>query len=134
VTITQIRSGLSTNLATISGLKTYAVIPENPMAPCAVVEFNGVTYDSAFARSGGDEYTFSVRILVHRVNATTGQDAVDEYCTPAGTRSIKAALEANKTLSGYAFDLRVTEVRNIGLTVVGETTFLTAEFPVTVYA
>jgi hypothetical protein len=134
MTISQIRSGLSTNLATISGLKTYAVIPENPMAPCAVVEFTGVTYDTAFARSGGDEYAFSVRILVHRVNSTTGQDAVDEYCTPSGTRSIKAALESNKTLSGVAFDLRVTEVRNIGLTVVGETTFLTAEFPVTVYA
>jgi hypothetical protein len=62
------------------------------------------------------------------------QDAVDDYCTSSGTRSIKAALESNKTLSGYAFSLRVTEARNIGLTIVGETTFLTAEFPVTVYA
>lgn len=133
MTVTQLRDGLAANLAA-TGLRPYAVIPDDPIAPCAVVEFNGITYDLSFARSGGDEYAFSVRILVHRVNTTTGQDAVDEYCTPTGTRSVKAALEADKTLSGVAFDLRVTEVRNIGLTVVGESTFLTAEFPVTVYA
>ena len=133
MTVTQLRDGLATAVAT-TGLRAYSVIPDDPMAPCAVIEFNGITYDSAFARSGGDEYAFSVRILVHRVNPTTGQDAVDVYCTPTGTASVKAALEADKTLSGVAFSLRVTEVRNIGLTAVGETTFLTAEFPVTVYA
>jgi hypothetical protein len=134
MTVSQIRDQMASALETISGFRAYSVIPDDPAAPCGAIEFNGITYDTAFARSGGDEYAFSVRILVHRVDTTTGQDAVDEYCTPTGTRSIKVALEADKTLGGYAFSLRVTDVRNIGLTAVGDSTFLTAEFPVTVYA
>jgi hypothetical protein len=134
MTVTALRDEMAAALNAIPGFRVYPVIPDSPAPPCAAIEFNGITYDTAFARSGGDEYAFSVRILVHRVDTTTGQDAVDEYCTPTGTRSIKAALEADQTLAGEAFSLRVTDVRNIGLTAVGDSTFLTAEFPVTVYA
>jgi hypothetical protein len=51
-----------------------------------------------------------------------------------GTNSIKLAIESNKTLSGKAFDLRVTDMRNYGELLVGEVNYLSAEFVVLCYA
>ncbi len=42
------RAGLATNMSTITGLRTYAEIPDDPMMPAAVVQLGSVTYNSAF--------------------------------------------------------------------------------------
>ena len=133
MTVSALRDGLAENLATIRGLNVSATVPDDPHPPVAIVVPTGVSFDTTFAR-GMDEYTFSVLLLVHRVDSTTGQDALDAYCNPSGSSSIKTALESDKTLSGSAFDLRVTEISSIGLTPVGDATYLSASFAVTVYA
>jgi hypothetical protein len=51
------RAGLATNMSTITGLRTYAEIPDDPMMPAAVVQLGSVTYNSAFAK-GLTEYSF----------------------------------------------------------------------------
>jgi len=45
VSISDIRDGIATNLATISGLRTSADLPDNPSPPIAVVQLNNVQYD-----------------------------------------------------------------------------------------
>jgi hypothetical protein len=79
-------------------------------------------------------YTFSVQVIVGRQSERSGQNSIDAYCSSTGANSIKLAIESNKTLSGKAFDLRVTDMRNYGELLVGEVNYLSAEFVVLCYA
>lgn len=133
MTVSAIRSGLATRLGTISGLRTSATVPESPDPPVAIVIPGSITFDTTFVR-GMDEYEFTVLLLVGRVDSRTAQNSMDGYCNPSGATSIKAAIEGDKTLGGAAFDCRVTSMRNYQQTLVGDTSYLSAEFVVQVYA
>jgi hypothetical protein len=131
--ITELRAGIKNNLATISGLRTSDYQPDSINPPVAIVFPISVDYDDTFAR-GMQTYTFSVQIVVGRVSERTGQNAIDSFISSTGASSIKLAIESNKTLSGKAFDLRVTDMRNYGELLVGEVNYLSAEFIVLCYA
>lgn len=133
-TLSELRTGLATNLATIAGLRTSATIPDQVTPPIAVVMPNQITYDTAFARAGGDEYEFIVMVIVGRVDERTAQNRLDAYCSGSGASSVKLAIEKDKTLGGKAFDCRVTTLRNYNQVTVGDTTYLSGEFVVQVYA
>lgn len=133
-TLSELRAGLAANLATISGLRTSATIPDQVTPPIAVVMPQSITYDSAFARSGGDEYEFSVMVIVGRVDERTAQNRLDDYCSGSGPSSVKAAIEKDKTLGGKAFDCRVTALRNYNQVTVGDTTYLSGDFTVQVFS
>ena len=133
MTVSAIRTGLATRLATISGLRTSAYVPDDPNPPVAIVIPQAVTFDSTFARAM-DEYEFSILVLVGRVSDRMAQSNMDAYCNPSGASSIKAAVEGDKTLGGAAFDCRVTSIRNYAQTPVGDQMYLSAEFVVQVYA
>ena len=131
--LTALRAGLATRLATISGLRASATIPDNPSPPIAVVMPGRITYDTAFGR-GSDEYTFDVMLIVGRVADRASQNNLDAYCASSGSASIKAAIEADRYLGGSALDTRVTEMRDQGPLAIGDVTYLTATFAVTVIA
>lgn len=131
MSVSTIRTGIATNLATIAGLRTASTVPDDPKPPVAIVVPNNITYDTSFAR-GADTYEFSVLVLVGRVDERTSQNRLDAYCTPTG--GIKAAVESDKSLGGAAMSLRVTEMRNYQSLAVGEATYLAAEFVVQVIA
>jgi hypothetical protein len=131
--ISELRAGIKTNLATISGLRVSDYQPDNINPPVAIVFPISVDYDDTFAR-GMQTYTFSVQIIVGRVSERSGQNAIDSFISSTGASSIKLAIESNKTLSGKAFDLRVTDMRNYGELLVGEVNYLSAEFIVLCYA
>ena len=133
-TLSELRTGLATNLATISGLRTSATIPDQVTPPIAVVMPNTITYDTSFSRPGGDEYEFIVMVIVGRVDERTAQNRLDAYCSGSGASSVKLAIEKDKTLGGQAFDCRVTTLRNYNQVTVGDTTYLSGEFVVQVYA
>lgn len=132
--ISDLRNGIATNLATIAGLRTSATVPDSVNPPIAVVMPNTITYDTAFARTGGDEYEFLVMVIVGRVDERTAQTRLDGYCSGTGASSVKAAIESDKTLGGKAFSLRVTSLRNYNQVTVGDVTYLSGEFVVQVYA
>lgn len=132
--VSDLRNGLATNLATISGLRTAATVPDQINPPVAVVMPTSITYDTAFARTGGDEYEFSVMVIVGRVDERMAQNKLDAYCSGTGSQSIKAAIESDRTLGGKAFDCRVTSLRNYNQVSVADVTYLAAEFVVQVYA
>lgn len=132
--ISELRAGIATNLATISGLRTSATVPDSINPPIAVVMPNTITYDTSFARTGGDEYEFLVMVIVGRVDERTAQNRLDGYCSGTGASSVKAAIESDKTLGGKAFSLRVTSLRNYNQVTVGDVTYLSGEFVVQVFA
>lgn len=132
MTIQQIRTGLANNLATIPGLRVSIDIPDNPNPPQAVIAIETVAFDNAFAQ-GLTQYTFTVSLIASRVSERNAQRKLDDY-TSNGAQSVKLAIESDKTLGGVAYDVRVTEMSNIGTVILGEVIYLAADFAVTVYA
>lgn len=131
--ISSIRNGIATNLATISGLRTSAWIPDQINPPIAVVKPDTISFDTAFGR-GLDTMEFSVLVIVGRVDERSAQSRLDAYCETTGASSIKAAIESDRDLGGACSDLRVSEMRNYTSLNVGDVTYLVAEFAVQVFA
>jgi len=131
--VADLRTGIANNLATISGLRTAAKVPDDPKPPVAIVLPQSVTYDNAFQR-GMTTYNFSVLLLVSRVSERIGQDSLDSWVSSTGSNSIKNAIESDKTLGGKAFDVRVSDVRNYGDITIGEINYFSAEFTVLCYS
>lgn len=131
--ISDLRAGLATNLATITGLRTAAEIPDNPSPPIAIVQLQRVSFDGAF-QSGMTTYDFTVSVIVGRAAEREAQRRLDAFASSSGASSIKAAIESNRTLGGECFDLRVSEMSNIGAVLLGEASYLAADFVVTVFA
>ena len=132
MSIGQIRTALATNLATISGLRTAAEIPDLPNPPIAVVSLDSVTYDQAYAK-GMTNYTFTITVIVGRSAEREAQRKLDGYISP-GANSVKNAIESDKTLGGYAYDCRVVSMDSVGSLTISDTTYLAADFTVTVIA
>ena len=132
MTITSMRTALATNLGTISGIRTYADIPDNPAMPAAVVQLQSVSYDSAFGK-GLTEYSFVITAIFGRIATSTAQRNLDALIS-TGERSLKAAVESDRTLDGEAFDVRVSEMTNLNSVTIGDITYLSADFAVTVFA
>jgi hypothetical protein len=132
MSISLIRQGLATNLATIPGLRTAAEVPDLPNPPIAIVALNSVTYDRAFA-NGMTSYSFTITVIVGRAAEREAQRTLDTYIS-TGNRSIKFAVESDKTLGGNAYDCRVVSMDSVGSLNISDTTYLAADFSVTVIA
>ena len=131
--LSDIRTGLANRIATISGLRTAATIPDQVNPPIAIVIPERLTYDDAFNR-GLVTYSFLVQVIVGKVSERTSQNKIDGFINPTGTTSIKAAIEGDKTLNGVVFDTRVTEVTGYSVVQVGDIAYMSCEFRVTVLA
>lgn len=129
MSIQTIREGIATNLATISGLRVSAFVPDNPTPPIAVVIPQRVEFDTALAR-GMDRFTFDVTVIAARASERNAQRTLDSYCNVTGATSIKAAVESDQTLGGTVMDCRVTEMTAYGPVAIGEVIYLSATFTV----
>ena len=129
--ITAIREGIANNLSTV--VRASAEIPDNPTPPIGVVNLESVEYDGAFNR-GLTTYNFVVTLIVGRAAERQMQKNLDAYCDVDGAKSVKIAIESDKTLSGQVYDLRVERGTSIGSITINDQTYLAAEFTVTVFA
>jgi hypothetical protein len=132
MSISLIRQGLATNLATISGLRTAAEVPDLPNPPIAIVGLNSVTYDRAYSQ-GMTSYSFTITVIVGRAAEREAQRRLDAYIS-TGASSVKYAVESDKTLGGNAYDCRVVSMDSVGSLTISDTTYLAADFSVTVIA
>lgn len=132
MSINAMRTALATNMGTISGLRTYADIPDNPNMPAAVVQLGSVSYNQAFA-NGLTEYNFVVTVIFGRIATTQAQRNLDNLIS-TGAGSLKTAIESDRTLGGSAYDTRVAEMTNLTSVTIGDITYLSADFAVTVFA
>lgn len=132
-TIDAIRTGLANNLATISGLRTASEIPDNPSPPIGIVSLRSIQYNESFAK-GLAVYNFIVTVIVGRAAERVAQRRLNDYCDNSGSSSVKTAIESDRTLGGSAYDCRVVSLDNIGNLLLGDATYLAAEFTVTVFA
>jgi hypothetical protein len=132
MSVSLIRQGLAKNLGTIPGLRTAAEVPDLPNPPIAIVALNSVTYDRAYA-NGMTSYSFTITIIVGRAAEREAQRTLDTYIS-TGDKSVKFAVESDKTLGGNAYDCRVVSMDSVGSLNISDTTYLAADFTVTVIA
>jgi len=129
--VSALRSALASSMGSITGLRTSATVPDNPRPPIAVVMPERIAYDLN-ARRGADTFFFTIILIVSRADDRAAQNNLDAYLT--GSSSIKAAVEADRTLGGVANTCRVTEMTNYASLPVGEVLYLSAQFTVEVVA
>ena len=131
--VAQIRAGIATRLATIADLQVNDSPLEAIVPPTAVVGEVTVDYDLSFGR-GLDAFTFKVRLYASRADVESGVDELDAFMSGSGARSVKAAVEADRTLGGAAHDCRVRTADNFGVYDVGSTAYLGVEFTISAQA
>jgi len=128
--VSNVRDGLKTRLATITGLRVWDVIPDQVTPPGAVVGQLDFTFDIDNAR-GLDIANVDVYVIVQRFDARSSQNQLDDYLG-SGAKSIKTAIEADRTLGGAVNTLRVTRAE-AGTYLQGDVTFLSYRFSLTIW-
>ena len=128
--VSNVRDGIKTRLQTISGLRVWDVIPDQVTPPGAVVGQLDFTFDIDNAR-GVDLANVDVYVIVQRMDARSGQNKLDEYLG-SGSKSIKTAIEADRTLGGTVNTLRVTRAE-AGTYLQGDVTFLSYRYSLTIW-
>jgi len=105
-----VRDNLKTALQTITGLRVMDYVPDSANIPTnnafAVVGQLSLNYDYTLNR-GFDFATCNIIVMVGRMSERNGQERLDGLLASSGSTSIKAAVEADKTLSGAVQTLRV---------------------------
>jgi len=132
-TISELRSGLTNNLQTITGLRVYATLPDVVNPPTAMISLDKVSYNKA-SQKALVEYGFKVTVVVGRVSERTAQNLIDVLVAPNGAGSVKTAIESDRTLGGKAFDVFIPELSAIGAVSINGIDYFSAEFSVQVFA
>jgi hypothetical protein len=131
-TITQVATGLQTNLSTITGLRASAYQPEQLNPPMAYPVLTTVNYHRAF--QGGDVIMdWVIHVVVGRYTDRTAHAAMDDYLSYSGSKSIRAALESDLTLGGVSQTLVVSSAADIRSLNSADAEFLEIQFTVQVH-
>jgi hypothetical protein len=131
-TVSQVATGLANNLATISGLRTSAFQPEQLNPPFAFPTLNRIEYHKAFG--GGDVVMdWTVNVIVGRYVDRNAFATLDGFLSYSGATSVRAAIEADKTLGGVCQTLVLPSGANITSLSSADAEFLQIQFQVTVH-
>jgi len=134
ITVSAVRDACVTQLSTITGLRTYDLIPDSVNVPAAIVGNLELTWDEAMGR-GLDQATFEVLVITSRMSDRAAQDKLDVYLAGTGSSSIKTVLEAGTptgTLNGTVSTIRVTRATPISISV-ASIEYLAYRYEVEVY-
>lgn len=126
-----VREGLKLNLEEISGLRVYDIVPDTIVPPCAIIGQLDLTFDTNNAR-GLDTANVDVMVVVQRFSERSGQNLLDKLLAGSGESSIKAAIEADRTLGGAVDTLRVTSAQS-GVYQSADVEYLSYRYQVTVF-
>ena len=132
-TLLQIADGLEARLATISGLRVFDHVPDVFAAPCAFVLPDAIEFWQSF-QTGTPEVTFTVTVVVGRASERTAQKALYEFMSFSGDRSIRAAIEGDRTLGGVVQTCIVESAQNIRMVQQDSQSFLAADLTVRLHA
>lgn len=106
--VTAVRRAIAHNLSTLLATQVSHRMLSNPTPPAVHVYPSSTEFDRTMGR-GIDYQVFTVQALVGTVSEEAAQDQLDQYLSGSGPRSVKAAVETDKTLGGLVNNLRVTD-------------------------
>jgi hypothetical protein len=131
-TVSQVATGLQTALSAISGLRTFSYQPEQENPPFAYPQINSISYHRAM--QGGDVVMdWTVYVVVGRWLDRTAHTALDDYLSYSGSKSVRAAIEADLTLGGVCQTLIVRSGADITSLDAGGAQFLVIQMQVEVH-
>ena len=132
-TVSAVATAIKTQLTTISNLRTFDYQPEQLNPPVAFPILNSINYHRAF--QGGDvEMNWSIVVVVGRYLDRVAHTNLDGYLSYSGTTSIRAALEADKTLGGVVQTCVLDSAMEIDTLTVGDADFLQIQLSLRVHA
>lgn len=109
-----IRDGMKTVLTNnLTGVTAYSVMPSSINNDAAVVLPSDPLIQSA-GHGGLDEVFIRVVARVYRGSVKDAQDRVDAMIQATGTASIRAAINADRTLNNSVQDTMFMRVENYG--------------------
>lgn len=121
--------GLGEALAAIADLRVFDYPPDSVTPPAAIVSYpDPIDFDMTMGR-GSDRATVPVHVVIGRVSDRAARNALTAYMAGSGDRSVKAAIEADRTLGGAVDSVRVVSVSGGELNV-GGVSYLAATFSV----
>jgi len=129
--INGVRDALKKNLQTITNLRTYDLIPDVIVPPCAIVGQLDFTFDIDNAR-GLDQASVDIYVIVQRMSERSAQDKLDNFLAGSGKGSIKTALESDRSLGGLVDTLRVISADS-GTYSSGDQNFLSYRYNLTIW-
>ena len=133
--VAAIAEGLKVRLATISGVRAYSYQPEQLNPPFAYPILNGVSYHQTMGMgSAVTQFDWSVYVVVGRWVDRVAMTNLDDFLSPTGAKSIRAALESDLTLGGACQNLVVASSANISALEQDDAEYLQVSFSVTIYA
>jgi hypothetical protein len=113
VDVEAVFTGLRDSAGAIIGLNVFEFVPDSITPPVFFPAEVEIDWDQTFGR-GMDAYTVTARLLVAQSDDRAGQKALKGYLAGSGASSLKAALQADKTLGGACDALHVRSVRGYG--------------------
>ncbi len=131
IQISKVRERIGKNIERISGIRIYDQIPDVVVPPCAIVGQLDFTFDIDNAR-GLDQASVDVYVIVQRISERAGQEKLDELLGGTGNKSIKTAIESDRTLGGLVDTLRVISAES-GTYQTGDQTFLSYRYNLAVW-
>jgi hypothetical protein len=132
-TVVQVLHGLVAALRTIDGLRCYDRPADLTAAPAAFTLLEAVDYQNAFAL-GDPRMEITVTVIVARTSDRAAYERMSEYVAPTGSRSVRAAIESDRTLGGVCQTLIVQRADNIRSVSQGDAEYLAVDFGLTVHA
>lgn len=131
-TLTQIRNGIKTALAEISGLTAYAIEPASPHYPAAWSIPQRCTYHNMY--EGGATWTLGVTVMVQASEIGHAQTNLDPFLAEAGAKSVRAAIEVDPSLGGVVDSVKVNGITGYFAGEVAGGRTVGASFEVEIYA
>lgn len=129
-----VRAAMAVKLDPISDVNVFEYVQASPTPPTIQILPPSVDYDLSMRR-GYDLWTFIVQAFVNFTSDYSSQRLLDDICSPIGTTSVKALLEADQTLGGTTATVMVTRHDFRGkLETSGGSPMLLVEFTVEVIA
>lgn len=122
----QIRDGIAAALEAIPDFQVYARPPGSIVVPAGVVRRRSTQFDVSF--DGLVDTGWGVAVFVSFANTDVGTEKLDEYLSPTGTQSIKAAIDSDPTLGGVVDYARVVSAEGERVTNYAGTDYLSVEF------
>jgi len=132
MTLQTVADGLEARLATVSGLRVFDHVPDVFNTPCVFVLPSDIAYWGSFA-GGNVEQSWTATVVVGRTSDRASQRSLNAYMGYDGATSIRAAIEADRTLGGACDTCIVTSAQNIRMLSQGDASYLAVDFSITVY-
>lgn len=130
-TLREVQAGLADALRTIGGLRVYDFPSDRVEPPAAVLSLPETPYDVTLG-GRSDEWSFPLWVLVAKADDKAAYGEMVDYLEAEGPKSIRAIVEADRTLGGACDTTAVIRARPLFATVAG-TEFLAVEFTLEVY-